>query len=355
MNNITVKLGERSYPIFIDKGTIDNPLILTQYIKNKSVCVVTNTTVSAIYLDKIRKLLVDYNFIEVILDDGEEFKNHDSLNLIYETLLKNSFNRDATIIALGGGVVGDIAGFASASFMRGIDFIQIPTTLLSQVDSSVGGKTGINHKLGKNMIGAFYQPKAVLIDMNVLKTLPDREISAGLAEIIKYGLIWDINFFEFIEENIEALKNLDAEKLQYAIQKSCEIKSVIVAKDEKESNLRAILNLGHTFGHAIENCLGYGEWLHGEAVGCGIVMAAKMSLHHDWITKQDFQRIVNLLVKTGLPISMPEIELDKFLGAMRLDKKNKDNKIRLVLQKGIGKAEIVDDYSQDVLKAIISS
>ncbi len=354
MKTLTVNLGDRSYPIYIGVELLQDLVLIQKHIQTKSVCIVTNTTVSKLYLSKLKKSLNDYRVIEVILEDGEQFKNADSLNQIYTVLLDNKFNRDSTIIALGGGVVGDIAGFAAASFMRGIPFIQIPTTLLSQVDSSVGGKTGINHPLGKNMIGAFYQPQAVIIDMHVLQTLDKREISAGLAEVIKYGLIWDQDFFDHLENHIEDLKNLNVMQLEQAIYRSCEIKAEVVSQDERESGLRAILNLGHTFGHAIENCLGYGEWLHGEAVGCGMVMAAQMSLAHGWIKDNDFDRIRGLIQGADLPIEKPQIPLHDFLEAMSLDKKNKNQDIYLVLQQGIGKAIVTKDYSFNELEKVLN-
>jgi len=354
MKTLTVNLGDRSYPIYIGVELLQDPLLIQKHIQTKAVCIVSNTTVSKLYLTQLKKSLKDYRLIEVILEEGEQFKNADSLNQIYTALLDNKFNRDSTIIALGGGIVGDIAGFAAASFMRGIPFIQIPTTLLSQVDSSVGGKTGINHPLGKNMIGAFYQPQAVIIDMHVLQTLDKREISAGLAEVIKYGLIWDQDFFDHLENHIEDLKNLNVTQLEQAIYRSCEIKAEVVSQDERESGLRAILNLGHTFGHAIENCLGYGEWLHGEAVGCGMVMAAQMSLAHGWIKETDFDRIRVLIQAAGLPIEKPQISLHDFLAAMSLDKKNKNQDIYLVLQQGIGKAIVTKDYSFSELEKVLS-
>jgi 3-dehydroquinate synthase len=354
MKTLTVNLGDRSYPIYIGVKLLQDPALIQKHIQTKAVCIVSNTTVSKLYLSELKKSLNGYRVIEVILEDGEQFKNADSLNQIYTTLLDNKFNRDSTIIALGGGVVGDIAGFSAASFMRGIPFIQIPTTLLSQVDSSVGGKTGINHPLGKNMIGAFYQPQAVIIDMHVLKTLDKREISAGLAEVIKYGLIWDKDFFDHLESHIEDLKNLNVMQLQQAIYRSCEIKAEVVSQDERESGLRAILNLGHTFGHAIENCLGYGKWLHGEAVGCGMVMAAQMSLAHGWIYDTDFDRIRKLIQAAGLPIEKPQIPLHDFLEAMSLDKKNKNQDIYLVLQQGIGKAIVTKDYSFSELEKVLN-
>ncbi len=354
MKTLTVNLGDRSYPIYIGVELLQDPALIQKHIQTKAVCIVSNNTVSKLYLTQLKKSLNDYRVIEVILEDGEQFKNADSLNRIYTTLLDNKFNRDSTIIALGGGVVGDIAGFAAASFMRGIPFIQIPTTLLSQVDSSVGGKTGINHPLGKNMIGAFYQPQAVIIDMHVLQTLDKREISAGLAEVIKYGLIWDQDFFDHLENHIEDLKNLNVMQLEQAIYRSCEIKAEVVSEDERESDLRAILNLGHTFGHAIENCLGYGKWLHGEAVGCGMVMAAQMSLAHGWINDNDFDRIRGLIQAAGLPIEKPQISQHDFLAAMSLDKKNKNQDIYLVLQQGIGQAIVTKDYSFSELEKVLT-
>ena len=355
MKILNVALGDRSYPIYIGNGTIEDKKIITKHIKTKTICIVSNTTVSKLYLDNLKKLLDYYQVVEVIIDDGEEYKNYDSLNHIYSKLLENQCNRDTTILALGGGVVGDIAGYAAATFLRGIPFIQIPTTLLSQVDSSVGGKTGINHLLGKNMIGAFYQPQAVVIDLNVLNTLDRRQISAGLAEVIKYGLIWDKSFFEYLEKNIENLKNLNYEHLEHVIYRSCEIKAKVVSEDEKESGVRAILNLGHTFGHAIEKCLGYGEWLHGEAVGCGMVLAARMSLAHGWLSDSEFEQVKNLIARADLPIDKPNIPYEDFINAMKLDKKNKDKEIYLVLQHGIGKAVVTNNYSANELDNVIKS
>jgi 3-dehydroquinate synthase len=355
MKILNVELGDRSYPIYIGSGLLEDPKIITSHVKTKTICIVSNTTVSNLYLENIKNLLDDYQVVEAIIEDGEEFKNYDSLNHIYTKLLENQCNRDTTILALGGGVVGDIAGYAAASFLRGIPFIQIPTTLLAQVDSSVGGKTGINHVLGKNMIGAFYQPQAVVIDLNVLKTLDNRQISAGLAEVIKYGLIWDEDFFKYLEQNIDNLKQLDFEHLEHVIYRSCEIKAKVVSEDEKESGIRAILNLGHTFGHAIENCLGYGEWLHGEAVGCGMVLAAKMSLAQGWLSESEFDRVTALISQANLPIEKPNIDYENFIGAMKLDKKNKDKEIYLVLQQGIGKATVTNKYSTNALDDVIKS
>ncbi len=355
MKILNVELGDRSYPIYIGSSLLEDAKIITSHIKTKTICIVSNTTVSKLYLENIKNLLDDYQVVEAIIDDGEEFKNYDSLNHIYTKLLENQCNRDTTILALGGGVVGDIAGYAAASFLRGIPFVQIPTTLLAQVDSSVGGKTGINHVLGKNMIGAFYQPQAVIIDLNVLKTLDNRQISAGLAEVIKYGLIWDEDFFKYLEMNIDNLKQLDFEHLENVIYRSCEIKAKVVSEDEKESGIRAILNLGHTFGHAIENCLGYGEWLHGEAVGCGIVLAAKMSLAQGWLSESEFNRVKDLISQANLPIKKPDIDYENFIGAMKLDKKNKNKEIYLVLQQGIGQAIVTNKYSSSALDDVIKS
>jgi 3-dehydroquinate synthase len=355
MKILNVDLGDRSYPIYIGKDLLQDKKIITSHIKTKTICIVSNTTVSKLYLENLKNLLDDYQVVEAIIDDGEEFKNYDSLNHIYTTLLENKCNRDTTILALGGGVVGDIAGYAAATFLRGIPFIQIPTTLLAQVDSSVGGKTGINHLLGKNMIGAFYQPRAVVIDLNVLNTLDMRQIAAGLAEVIKYGLIWDKGFFEYLEQNIDNLKQLEFEHLEHVIYRSCEIKAKVVSEDEKESGIRAILNLGHTFGHAIENCLGYGEWLHGEAVGCGMVLAAKMSLAQGWLKESEFDQIKNLIVRANLPVEKPDIPYQDFIGAMKLDKKNKNKEIYLVLQQGIGKAIVTNNYSSSELDNIIKN
>jgi len=353
MKILNVELGDRSYPIYIGSGILEDKKIITTHIKTKTICIVSNTTVSKLYLENLKNLLDDYQVLEAIIDDGEEFKNYDSLNHIYTKLLENQCNRDTTILALGGGVVGDIAGYAAASFLRGIPFIQIPTTLLAQVDSSVGGKTGINHFLGKNMIGAFYQPQSVVIDLNVLNTLDNRQISAGLAEVIKYGLIWDKDFFKYLEKNIENLKQLDFEHLEQVIYRSCEIKAKVVSEDEKESGIRAILNLGHTFGHAIEKCLGYGDWLHGEAVGCGMVMAAKVSLAQGWLNESEFDRVKDLISRANLPIKKPDIVYEDFIGAMKLDKKNKDKEIYLVLQKGIGQAIVTNKYSSIALDDVI--
>jgi len=350
MKTININLEKRSYPIYVGEGLLENYGLLKKHISNKKVAIITNDKIAPLYLEKISNTLsVEKEIIPIILPDGEVFKNFETLNLIYDTLLKNKANRQITLIALGGGVIGDITGFAAATFMRGVDFIQIPSTLLSQVDSSVGGKTGINHPLGKNMIGAFYQPKCVIADINLLETLPDKELSAGLAEVIKYGLIRDSSFFEWLENNVEGIIKRDSQLLIEAVARSCQNKVDIVESDEFESGIRAILNLGHTFGHAIETATGYGKWLHGEAIAIGMVMAAYLSEQMGWLTKEENQRIKSLIVNANLPINPPEISKQEFLDLMQLDKKTKEDQINLVLQQGIGKAILTSDYDIEKL------
>ena len=356
MKTIKIKFDERSYPIYIGENLISNYDLIGQHILSKKIAIVTNDTVAAIYLNPLLESLSSHKeIISIVLPDGESYKNQDSLHDIHTQLLKNKADRSITLIALGGGVIGDITGFAAATYMRGVNFIQIPTTLLSQVDSSVGGKTGINHPLGKNMIGAFYQPKCVISDVNVLKTLPSRELSAGLAEVIKYGLIRDLNFFEWLEDNINSLKEMKAEFLIEAIQRSCENKASVVEADEFESGIRAILNLGHTFGHAIEVAEGYGNWLHGEAVGAGMVMAAKLSKSMGWLSDKDLDRITSLIKNAGLPTNPPKISAEKYLELMMLDKKTKDGQINLVLQKSIGEAVLTNTYDDEKLHQILEN
>lgn len=336
MERITVNLAERSYPISIGAGLFEDPAYLSQVLSNKNtnqkVVVISNVTVAPLYADKIlhqlKQLGCDASLLE--LPDGEQYKNLDVFNQVMNFLLKGSYARDVVIIALGGGVIGDLVGFASACYQRGVDFIQIPTTLLSQVDSSVGGKTAVNHPLGKNMIGAFYQPKAVIIDTNCLSTLPEREFAAGIAEVIKYGIIYDGAFFDWLEENLDRLYTLDEDALTYAIARCCQIKAEVVAQDEKESGIRALLNLGHTFGHAIEAELGYGNWLHGEAVSSGTVMAAKTSLLRGLISEEQFERIVALLRRAKLPVHTPDsMSFDDFIKHMMRDKKSAVRSIAL--------------------------
>ena len=358
METIKIDLGERSYDICVGRGLISKEDLFFKYILNRNIAIITNETVGPLYLDKLKKSLsAAKSVIDIILHDGEEYKNQDSLDTIYEALLKNKFGRDSILIALGGGVVGDIAGYAGATFMRGIDFIQVPTTLLSQVDSSVGGKTGINHKLGKNMIGAFYQPKLVAIDVDCLETLPDKELSAGLAEVIKYGLIRDPIFFEWLEQNMNSLLIKDSESLVEAIVRSCKNKASVVAEDEFESEkgIRATLNLGHTFGHAIETAVGYGNWLHGEAVAVGMIMASKMSMHMGYIQDKDYARIKNIIKTANLPVNPPDISQAQFLDLMASDKKNKDGKINLILLRSLGEAFQTKDYEMKMLEATLKT
>ncbi len=351
MSELQVALGERSYPIYIGPGLLSDPEKFKPFISSSQAMIVTNNTVDAIYGEKLSETL---SFVErldkVVLPDGEQFKNLDTLNSIFDGLLENSHNRKTTLVALGGGVVGDMAGFAAASYQRGVNFIQVPTTLLSQVDSSVGGKTGVNHVLGKNMIGAFYQPQSVVIDTNVLNTLPQTELSAGLAEVIKYGLIADKAFFVWLEKNVDSLLAKDPQALIYAIERSCQIKADVVAADEKEGGIRAILNLGHTFGHAIEADQGYGKWLHGEAVAVGMVMACDLSYRLGWIKEEIVDRAKNLIEAAKLPITPPEsMSPETFLKYMSVDKKVFDKKLRLVLLKDCGQAIVTSDFSLDLL------
>jgi 3-dehydroquinate synthase len=356
MNTLTVELGERSYPIFIGQGLLDKPELLTQHVQGRQVMVVSNDTIAPLYLDRVREIFSDFELATVILPDGEQYKNLDTLNLIFTALLENKFNRGCTLVALGGGVVGDITGFAAASYQRGVAFLQIPTTLLAQVDSSVGGKTGVNHPQGKNMIGAFHQPACVLIDTDTLDTLDDRQLSAGLAEVIKYGLIRDAAFFDWLEENIEALKARDKQALAYAIERSCALKAEIVSADERESGQRALLNLGHTFGHAIETGTGYGNWLHGEAVATGMLMAADLSARHGWLSLDAVRRTEKLLQQSNLPTNAPdEMDTARFLELMAVDKKVVDGGLRLVLLKAIGDAVLTSDFDTGKLRETLAA
>lgn len=354
MRTLVVDLGDRSYPIHIGNGLISEVNYFKDAIKNKRVIIVTNDTVAPLYLDRLKNTLSDYQVCECILPDGEKFKTLDSFNKIITTMLENSLGRDCTVIALGGGVIGDLAGFAAASYQRGVDFIQVPTTILSQVDSSVGGKTGVNHELGKNMIGAFYQPKTVVIDLNCLKTLPKREISAGLAEVVKYGIIWDYDFFQFLESNISGITELDNKLLEHMIYTCCSIKAEVVHLDEREGGVRALLNLGHTFGHAIESYMGYGVWLHGEAVAAGMVIAANVARLKGFVDATYTERIKSLLEKAGLPAEAPkEMTYKDFLQKMVHDKKVKNGCIRYVIPTQTGKSEVMSDISEDIIvKAI---
>lgn len=357
MKTLKVELGDRSYPIFIGQGLMGNAELVKPYVKGQQVLIVTNTTVAPLYLEKCQQAFAGFNVQSVVLPDGEEYKNLETLNLVFDELIGQRFDRSCTLIALGGGVIGDMTGFAAAAFQRGVNFIQMPTTLLSQVDSSVGGKTGVNHPLGKNMIGAFHQPECVVIDTETLNTLENRQLSAGLAEVIKYGLIQDLEFFEWLEANIEKLLAREPEALAYAIERSCQDKADIVAKDEKEAGLRALFNLGHTFGHAIEAGMGYGKWLHGEGVSAGSMQAVYMSKLLGNLAQADVERIQALFERAHLPILPPsvvEMSNDKFLGLMAGDKKVQAGTIRLVLLKSIGQAYVTGDYPQELLEKTLT-
>ena len=354
MRTLTVDLGERSYPIYIGAGLLAYADLFKAHLAGRQVAIVTNETVAPLYLQKLEASLAGCELTAIVLPDGEAFKTWETLQLIFDGLLQARHDRRTTVIALGGGVIGDMAGFAAACYQRGVDFIQVPTTLLSQVDSSVGGKTGINHPLGKNMVGAFYQPQAVIIDTSVLATLPARELSAGLAEVIKYGLICDEDFLVWLEQHIDALRALDGRSLIEAIERSCVAKARVVGADERESGLRAILNLGHTFGHAIETHMGYGVWLHGEAVGAGTAMALEMSTRLGWISSDERDRALRLLIKAGLPVVPPaEMTPEHFLEHMAVDKKVLDGRLRLVLLRRIGDAIVTDEFSREVLDATL--
>lgn len=354
MQTLYVELGERRYPIFIGSD-LDPKALLEPYIHGRQVMIVSNETVAPLYLARYVVAIeaLGKTVATCILPDGEKYKNIEHLNLIFDALLASGFNRDCTVLALGGGVIGDMAGFASACFQRGVYFIQVPTTLLSQVDSSVGGKTGINHPLGKNMIGAFQQPQVVLADMSQLKTLPPRELSAGLAEVIKYALLGDADFLAWLEQHIDALVQGDEAALAEAVYRSCAHKARIVANDEKEQGERALLNLGHTFGHAIESYLGYGEWLHGEAVATGMVMAADLSQRMGWISAEDLARTKNIIQRANLPIVCPQIPLDDFLAYMAHDKKVLNGQLRLVLMQAVGQAIITKTFDVELMKQAI--
>ncbi|CAM2851693.1 3-dehydroquinate synthase [Vibrio diazotrophicus] len=355
MERITVSLGERSYPISIGAGLFNDPALLSLSPKQK-VVVITNHTVAPLYADKITALLDQKGCISSVLElpDGEKYKTLETFNTVLSFLLEHNHSRDVVIIALGGGVIGDLVGFAASCYQRGVDFIQIPTTLLSQVDSSVGGKTAVNHPLGKNMIGAFYQPKAVIIDTNCLATLPEREFAAGMAEVIKYGIIYDEAFFVWLEQHMDELYALDEQALTYAIARCCQIKAEVVAQDEKESGIRALLNLGHTFGHAIEAELGYGNWLHGEAVSAGTMMAAKTAQLQGLITEQQVERILSIFKRAKLPVHTPEsMSFDDFMKHMMRDKKVLAGELRLVLPTSIGTSDVVKGVPETIIEQAI--
>lgn len=357
MKTLHVDLGERSYPIFIGQSLISNPELIRPYVQGTQVLIVTNTTVAPLYLEQVEQTFADYEVRVAVLPDGEEYKNLEILNKIFDVAIANRFDRKCTFVALGGGVIGDMAGYAAASYQRGVNFIQIPTTLLSQVDSSVGGKTGVNHPFGKNMVGAFHQPECVVIDTDVLSTLEDRELSAGLAEVIKYGLITDYPFFEWLEQHMDDLIGRDSVALTEAIERSCQNKAKIVALDEKESGMRALFNLGHTFGHAIEAGMGYGKWLHGEGVSAGSMQAVYLSKLMGNLMQSDLDRIEAIFKHANLPTLPPsvnEMSNQRFLDLMAGDKKVQAGKIRLVLLKEIGQAYVTGDYSQSLLEQTLT-
>ena len=356
MKKLVVELGERRYPIYIGEGLLARAELLRPHVAGRQVLIVTNDTVAPLYLQKAQAAFAGLQCHTVVLPDGEQYKTLEVLNRIFDALLENRCDRRVTLVALGGGVVGDMAGFAAACYQRGVPFIQIPTTLLAQVDSSVGGKTGVNHPLGKNMIGAFHQPNCVLIDTATLNTLPDRELSAGLAEVIKYGLIRDTAFLDWLEKNMDGLLRRDAASLAEAIERSCRNKAEVVAADERERGERALLNLGHTFGHAIETGLGYGAWLHGEAVAAGMCMAAALSARLGWIGAAELTRVETIIKRARLPLRAPAaLEPDKMLELMAVDKKAQEGRIRLVLLKAVGKAAVTADYDPSLLREVLAA
>lgn len=360
MRTLTVSLLNRSYEIHIGSGLLGNPDLITSVLPGDRVAIVSNTTVAPLYIEPVVVALARSGVCatRIVLPDGEKYKSFETLNLIYDELLSAKCDRTTTVLALGGGVVGDLAGFAAATYQRGIAFIQLPTTLLAQVDSSVGGKTGINHPRGKNMIGAFWQPKRVVIDLDTLKTLPPRELSAGLAEVVKYGLIYDVAFLDWIETNLPALLARDTSALEYAIERSCAIKAAVVAADEHETakeNGRALLNLGHTFGHAIETGAGYGRWLHGEAVAAGMVMAAELSSRLGWIDSAAVARVRRIIEQAGLPVRGLPMGSDRYLELMGHDKKVIAGRLRLVLLKRIGEATTFAEAPESEIRAAIEA
>ncbi len=356
METLTVNLAERSYPIHVGAGLLTSSALFAPHIAGQRVMIVTNDTVAPLYLDVLCHTLAAYQVESLVLPDGEAHKTLTSFERIMSALLEGKHGRDTTLIALGGGVIGDLVGFAAACYQRGVPFIQVPTTLLSQVDSSVGGKTAVNHPLGKNMIGAFYQPKAVIIDIDCLRSLPQRELAAGMAEVIKYGIIWDEEFFNWLELHTSDIQALQSHALSKVILRCCAIKADVVSQDETENGVRALLNLGHTFGHAIEAEKGYGNWLHGEAVAVGSVQAAETSLRLALLAQHDVDRIKALLVKAHLPITAPaDMEFDDYLHHMLRDKKVKAGKLRLVLPVAIGRADLFTDVEPSVLRAVIDA
>jgi 3-dehydroquinate synthase len=355
MQTIQVNVGQNSYPILVGQGLLREGATLRQHIIARRLLLVSNTTVAPLYAAAVRAALPDREFVETILPDGEQHKTLETASRVFDVLIANRFGRDAAILALGGGVVGDLAGFTAACYQRGIDFYQLPTTLLAHVDSSVGGKTAVNHPGGKNLIGAFHQPRAVFSDVDLLQTLPPRELRAGLAEIIKYGLICDPVFLDWLEANLAKLLAADAAALTHAICRSCEIKAAIVERDEREHGERALLNLGHTFGHAIEAATGYREWLHGEAVGTGMLIATDMSARMGQLRAADVARVRSLLRAAGLPLAAPRCGQARALEYMGIDKKARAGRIRLILLRKLGEAYLTGDYPDEVLDATLAT
>ena len=355
METLRVELGSRSYPILIGQGLLGERAAFEQHLRAQDLLIVSNTVVAPLYLDSLERSLRPRRVVTAILPDGESHKTLANVARILDVLVANRFGRDCAVVALGGGVVGDMAGFAAATYQRGVAFLQAPTTLLAQVDSSVGGKTGVNHPGGKNLIGAFHQPVAVVADTATLASLPPRELRAGLAEVIKYGLICDADFFTWLEAHVDALLAGDAAALAHVIRRSCEIKAEIVGRDEREHGDRALLNLGHTFGHAVESATGYKEWLHGEAVGAGLVMAACMSRESGYLTAEELDRVTRLVARTGLPTHVSNVMPDIALQHMRIDKKVQAGRIRLVLLRGIGSAFVSADYGEAALRHTLAT
>ena len=357
MQTLSVALGERSYPVHIGTGMIGESSLYAPHVKGRRIAVVTNPVVAPIYLATLQEALAraGAQSIPVLIEDGEQAKGWATLDRVFDALLAAHLGRDSLIVALGGGVVGDLAGFAAATYQRGIPFIQVPTTLLAQVDSSVGGKTAINHARGKNMVGAFHQPLAVIADVGTLNSLPDRELRAGIAEVIKHGLILDLEFLEWLEARIDSLLARDPAALEHAVRRSCELKARVVATDERESGVRAILNFGHTFGHAIEAGVGYGEWLHGEAVATGMVMAAELSARAGTLRRQDADRVKALIARAGLPVRGPKLSADRYLELMQVDKKASGGRVRFILLDGLGRAMQRGDLEERLVRESIAA
>ena len=356
METVELDLGDNAYSIYIGVGILDNGDFLSEKVSGSNVFIVTNESIAPLYLESVEQAFRRCRVDTYVLPDGESYKNLASCEAIFGELLSKRHNRSTTLVALGGGVVGDVTGFVAATYQRGVDFLQIPTTLLAQVDSSVGGKTAVNHPLGKNMIGAFHQPKSVYIDINTLKSLPARELSAGFAEVIKHGALADSDYFSWIEKHMAELLEIDVGVITEAVRRSCQIKASIVAQDEKEAGLRALLNLGHTFGHAIEHSMGYGSWLHGEAVGTGLVMAADLSARLDRISPRSAARVKRVVSAAGLPTKPPpELTADEFLRSMLVDKKATDSGLRFILLNEIGTAELVEGVDESVLRETLEA